>query len=146
HILFEDYRDAWKELVKEIEKYDIPLLIEGGVLHAKTSYDRKTRIGGIGLWEFRDPTATVASQLTEEERKTYGITEKATPIALIHPKIIWSGIFIDSVVMSTGQVNTSTIFSNIAYFLFSTFNKDANFSSATFNKDANFRSATFNKD
>src|SRR5207247_1498940 len=60
HIVFEDYRDAWQALAKESGKYDIPLLIEGGVLHAKTSYYRKTRVGGIGLGEFRDPTTTLA--------------------------------------------------------------------------------------
>src|SRR5262249_54938553 len=31
HILFEDYQDAWQELAKEMGKYDIPLLIQGGV-------------------------------------------------------------------------------------------------------------------
>ncbi len=33
HIIFEDYRDAWVSLAKET-KYRIPLLIEGGMLHA----------------------------------------------------------------------------------------------------------------
>src|SRR5262249_21655957 len=52
HIVFEDYRDGWQELAKEMGKYDIPLLIEGGVLHAQTpyKYDEKsnTYVGGIG--------------------------------------------------------------------------------------------------
>jgi hypothetical protein len=38
HILFEDYRDAWKELAKEMGHYTIPLLITGGVLHGCSSF------------------------------------------------------------------------------------------------------------
>jgi hypothetical protein len=54
HIVFEDYRDAWQELAKETGKYDIPLLIDGGVLHANFPYNEQNGTGGIGLWVFRD--------------------------------------------------------------------------------------------
>src|SRR5215471_16921633 len=84
HIVFEDYRNAWQELAKETGKYDIPLLIKGGVLHAKTLYDDKTYSGGIGLWEFGDPRIKDASKLTEEERKSWRLTtQKDAHINLI---------------------------------------------------------------
>jgi hypothetical protein len=79
HIVFEDYRDAWQELAREMEKYDIPLLIKGGVLHAKPPYDERTQVGGVDFGGFHDQTTTYTSQLTEEERKTASITAPATP-------------------------------------------------------------------
>src|SRR5262249_35758060 len=98
HILFEDYRDAWQELSKGMKKYDIPLLIEGGVLHAKTPYNEETGEGGINLWHFRDPATSNASQLTEEERKILGMTAKDAPIVRIRPMISWIHVFIDTVI------------------------------------------------
>jgi hypothetical protein len=144
HILFEDYRDAWQDLAKEMGKYDIPLLIYGGVLHAKTPYDQNTGIGAIRLLEFGDPMMKDASQLTEEERKTFGLTEKNDPIVLIRSLILWQGVFIDPIV-STKREEARIIFSNYARFLSTTFNKKADFSTTTFNKKADFSATTFNK-
>jgi hypothetical protein len=127
HIVFEDYRDAWKELAKEMGKYDIPLWITGGVLHAKTTYDMETHRGGIGLWEFGDPTIKDASQLTEEERTTYGNTEKDGSIVFIRSNIRWIRVFMNVVVISARQMNSSAIFSNIASFDSTTFNNIASF-------------------
>jgi hypothetical protein len=120
HILFEDYRDAWQELAKETGKYDIPLMIEGGVLHANTQG------GGIGLWEFRDPTITATSQLTEHERRTLGISANNISIILIRSPIIWGGVLIQSAVIN--QESTLTIFSNEVIFSSSRFSNKADFS------------------
>src|SRR5262249_43146725 len=75
HILFEDYRDAWQELAKETGKYDIPLGIEGGVLHAETHLS-----GGIGLYAFADSTITDVSQLTEKEGTSWRIMASKSSI------------------------------------------------------------------
>src|SRR5687767_7401792 len=71
HILFEDYWKAWASLAKETGDYAIPLLIEGGVLHAP--YNEEANTGGIRLGKFRDPNVNNGSNLTEEERKAFRI-------------------------------------------------------------------------
>ena len=145
HIVFEEYRDAWEELAKETGKYDIPLLITGGVVHANTLYDEKTGRGGIDLWSFGDPTIKDASQLTEEERRTYGITKKDFPIVLIRSEINWLGVSIDSV-GSTLQQDIFTIFSSAVNFSDTTFNKTAYFIKNIFNNKSSFRGSSFRKD
>ena len=144
HIVFEEYLKAWKALAEEKKDYAIPLSIEGGVLHANTPYDKETRVGGIGLWEFGDPKITNTSQLSEEERKTFGITKKDAPIVPISSNIRWENVFIDTTVTSTGKDNNFTIFSNEVSFIFTTFNNIASFNSAIFKNYAYFNYTTFN--
>ena len=131
HIVFEDYRDAWQELAKATGDYVIPLLIEGGVLHARMPYDDADTPydvddkGGIRWGEFRDPTINDATKLTVEERERFGIEKADEIIALIRSKILWFSVFIDSAVLVPSVMNkdakslydiTSYIFTNISIF------------------------------
>ena len=131
HIWFEDYRDVWQSLAKATGDYAIPLLIEGGVLHAP--YNEEANTGGIRLWKFRDPNVNNSSNLTEEERKAFRIEQKNAPIALIRSQISWQNVFIDSAVITFGEDSQST-----GDILFIIFNSVANFSSSTFNSVSNF--------
>jgi hypothetical protein len=143
HIVFEDYRDAWQELTKEKGEYDIPLLIDGGVLHTNSAYNDRDGTGGIGLWVFSDPTITNASRLTEEERRSFRVTQKDVPIVLIHPAIKWIRVFMDSIVGAQKR-NTPIIFRNRADFSFATFNNGADFGNVVFNNEVSFTTTTFN--
>jgi uncharacterized protein YjbI with pentapeptide repeats len=140
HIVFEEYRDAWKELAEETGDYAIPLLILGGVLHAKTPYIRRDE---TGLRAFHDPTITDASQLTEEERKTFGITEKQRPIALIRSMIKWNGVFVDSAVTTSLEGSPHVLFSERADFEGAQFSRAADFQDAVFSKEASFKFVQF---
>jgi hypothetical protein len=155
HIVFKEYRKAWQELTEELGKYDTPLFIEGGVLHAETSYERDEKTDGyvssIDLWAFRDPTLTKdVSQLTEEERKTLGITQKDTFIVFIRPLIKWEKIFIDTVVSARREKNYETrqeitrlIFSNKISFYRTIFSDEADFRNATFGAEVDFSYSAF---
>jgi Pentapeptide repeats (9 copies) len=155
HIVFKEYRDAWKEVAEELGTHDIPLCIEGGVLHAETRYecDEKTQVcgGSIDFWAFRDPTTTKdVSQLTQEEWKTFGITQKDTFIVFIHPQIRWGNVFIDTVVSTrreekegTTQKITRLIFSNEANFHKTTFRDEADFRNTAFSDKADFSYTNF---
>ena len=172
HVVFEDYRDAWQEMAKETGDYAIPLLIQGGVLHANQLYDAEKKTGGIHLGEFRDPTVKDASVFTDEQRKAFGVEKQDTPIALIHAEIKWESVFIDSIffigvnnekeqvyiriilrglsdfigaIFSEKADFSRVIFSETADFRGNTFSKVAAFSDATFNKTAAFSGATFSK-
>ena len=98
HIIFDDYWQAWVSLAKETGDYAIPILIEGGVLHAP-AYDREANTGGIRLWKFGDPNVNHSSNLTEEERKAFRVEQKNVRIALIRSRISWRKVFIDSAVI-----------------------------------------------
>jgi hypothetical protein len=139
HILFEDYRDAWKELAQETGDYAIPLLIEGGVLHAHT--------GGLRLGAFRDPQVKDASTLTEEERKTLGVEEKEKPITFITANIGFIRVFIDSVVIVPQENTYIGVFSNYyTYFIGTIFNKKVDFSNSIFRGMVDFSDAVFSKE
>ncbi|ETX04783.1 MAG: hypothetical protein ETSY2_26850 [Candidatus Entotheonella gemina] len=134
HIVFEDYRDACQEL----GDYDIPLLIEGGVMHAKTPYDdastpwyedKTDDTGGIRLDVFRYLRSNDASDLSEDERRQCGIDNQEAPIIVIRAPIQWQGVRIDS------SIWTSSAF---------TFSKRVGFSRTTFSgRSTNFRDTTF---
>lgn len=144
HILFEDYRDAWHELAEKKQDYTIPLLIEGGVLHAKTPYTDGNMKGGIRLGEFRIPRVKNISDLTDKQREIVDIKEKDTPIALISAEIIWSGVFIDSFVLSAFYteeiVSIKTIFEANIKFRSTIFSKGSSFTETVFLGQALFRS------
>jgi hypothetical protein len=80
HIVFERYRDAWKEL-----KSYPALRIEGGVLHAEKPMrlvDRdQSYVNGIDLGAFHDPESEEGS---------------------IRPAIFWQNVFMDSGVHLVG--------------------------------------------
>jgi uncharacterized protein YjbI with pentapeptide repeats len=140
HIVFEEYRDAWQELAKETDNYAIPLLIQGGVLHANKPFDREANTGGIRLWEFRDPNIIDASTLTEEERKALGIEKTNKPLALIRSKIQWKNVFIDSSVILFGE---DIRIEAIADIPLSVFRNDTNFTEASFQAGAYFTDTSF---
>jgi hypothetical protein len=161
HIVFEDLVTAWKEAVsleaqdqlrqkgiteptaEQIEQektWDLPIQLQGGVLHAATSYkyDKETDgyVGSIDLWAFRHPrTPGDVSQPSEEKRDRYGceITQNDTTIVYIHPKISWEKVFIDAVV-STRREHSRFILTN-----------EANFSQTIFSDEVDLRNTTFNK-
>jgi hypothetical protein len=155
HIVFENYRDSWKELTKETGNYDIPLLIDGGILYAQTIYNKYEYVGRIDLLEFRDPMSRDASKLTESERNTLETAKKDDLIALIRSPIEWKNVSIDSIVSVQGRIPiifrnganfSSTIFNNKADFYNVRFVNGANFASTIFNNSTIFKKTTFNKE
>ena len=158
YIAFEDYRDAWQELAKETGDYAIPLLLRGGVLHANIPYDdagtrwHEDDTGGIRLGEFRDPTVKDASQLTEKERKTFGIEKTDELIGHIRSRIEWEGVLIDSavsvvIVKSEGMYSNGNtpiiIFRNITNFITSNFSGKTDFTGSIFSGNTDFSESTF---
>ena len=154
HIVFEDYLDVWQSLAKATGDYAIPLLIEGGVLHADIPFDQQTNLGGIRLLEFRDPHIQDTSTLTEAEQKAFGFGKQGRRLVLIRPQVRWERVFIDSAVITfqgalpegfrTGDHRIPLIvFINIANFNGTSFAGEANFMMASFEKGASFSSAFF---
>ena len=143
HIAYEDYRDAWLELAQETGEYTTPLLVEGGVIHAKTAYDdvgawtTQDDKGGIQFKDFRDQTAEYASDLTEAERQKFKIVADGS-IVIIRSRIEWVSVRIDSVVIgsggnSFGPTPSPFIFSNATNFYNTSFQgQNTDFVNASF--------------
>jgi hypothetical protein len=163
HIVFEDLVTAWKEAVtleaqdllrqkgiteptaEQIEQektWDLPIQLHGGVLHAADSYkcDKETDryVGSIDLWAFRHPRMLGdVSQLTEEQRNSWGITQNDTTLVYIHPKIAWEKVFIDAVV-STRREHSRFILTNEAHFSQTIFSDEVDVRNTTFNNKVDF--------
>ena len=141
HIVFEDYVKAWENASKEKADYTLPLLIEGGMLQAKTPYNRENPKGGIQLWKFRDPAVTETSDMPEEQWKALGIKKKDEPIDLIRAVISWTEVVLDSALFELGA--NRAIFSKEAIFEETQFRKEVAFEGIQFSR-ADFRRAQFN--
>ena len=144
HIAYEDYRDAWLELAQETGEYTTPLLVEGGVIHAKTAYDdvgawtTQDDKGGIQFKDFRDQTAEYASDLTEAKRQKFKIVTDGSSV-IIRSRIEWVSVRIDSVVI--GGVGNPFFAPTLSPFIFS---NTTDFSNTSFQGEyISFTNASF---